>query len=165
MAKVYIALQTPSVILKITSQKDCEGKSETLRAEFRRYDGDASARKFASFQKLFEPVSTEGLSQQEADTVAKDALNQIRHALKQEIIALYDIPLFIEDEKGKLNKLVVKSTKNAEKNDELWGEPENCLDFLLDIILESTPWSSPITTALYSALGNVQLGVNAETKN
>jgi hypothetical protein len=42
MKKLYIALQTPSVEMKIKSEPDCSGKVETLVAVFHRHDTDGS---------------------------------------------------------------------------------------------------------------------------
>lgn len=171
--KIYIALQTPTVIIPIQSEKDCTGARKKLKAEFKRYRGEESDRKLTEFRNIVDrkpPVELLGENitedqQKELLDFQFQVVRDIKTFIKHEIVSLQDVPLIYEDESGRLTERVFNDTKKAEKDDELWGAPENCLDFLLDIILDSAPWSSPFITAMYSVFNNVQIGQAAEVKN
>lgn len=154
MAKVFIALQEPTVEMTVKAT-DCAGNKKQILVEFKRYESEEGDAKLAEF---------EGITK--ADTDAKTAIANMRAFIKAEIVAVKQVPLKLQDEEtGKVSERKIPDSRTAKDEPELWGEADNCLAFLLDMLLQSTPWSSAITTALYSVLTNTQLGKDAEAKN
>jgi hypothetical protein len=169
---IYIALQSPSVILTVKSAKDCEGKTAKMDVEFKRYPADEADVKLSEFEKLINDKSANIFAEDSADIIiekkAQQVLNAaaIRNWVKGEVLSLQKVPLLSKDDTtGKVTSLVIADTRVAKDNEELWGEASNCLDFLLDMVLASTPWSSSFITSVYSVLTNMNLGVDAEVKN
>jgi hypothetical protein len=169
---VYIALQDPTVTLKIKSAKDCAGKTAQMFAEFKRYPSDEADEKLRALEALINDKSGNILLEDSAEVIADKKVIQrnttaaIRNFIKDEIVSLQKVPLMLKnDETGKVTSIEVPDTKAAKDNEELWGEASNCLDFLLDMILASTPWSSSLISSIYSVLTNMNLGADAEVKN
>lgn len=153
---IYIALQTPTVEIPVTSGKDCTGTKAELTAEFRRYPSDQADKLIAEFDA--------NMNDKESDSAVVVA--KMRSFIKGQIVALKDIPLIkVDDLTGKQTPWKLDSTRNAKDEEALWGSAENCLDFLLDMLLDSTPWSASLISAMYAALTNMNLGADAETKN
>jgi len=169
---IFIALQTPTVTLPVKSNKDCAGLTAKLFAEFKRYGSDEADEKIAALDAIIHDEAAKIFSTDSEEIKAEKKLLQkrnsqaIRDFIKGEIVSLQKIPLLRkDDDTGKVTPFEVSDTRNAKDNTELWGEASNCLDFLLDMLLASTPWSSSFITALYSVLTNMNLGAAAEVKN
>ena len=207
--KLYIALQTPSVEMKIKSEPDCSGKTSTLTAVFVRHDNqdaDKYREKFLEIQnrvyvseseraeatrkvttdysflepeELAERVARADASLIDGKTLGSDEdakilrdrqVSDLRAFVKSQIIALKDVPLEVEETdettgKVSMTTLKVPDTRTATKNEELWGDAENCLSALLDALLLSNPWSSSLIRALHKVFYNLNLGADAEVKN
>lgn len=165
MARIHIALQTPSVEMPVQSKPDCSGKTEKMIVEFRRYPSDESDKKLVILNKLVDSEAPEILSGDDLTAWQAKTVADIKAFLKAEIVSLKKVPIYVENANKDLVRQVVEDTKKAKSDDELWGDSSNCLDFLLDMVLDSTPWSSPILQAQFQVLTNTAISQKAEIKN
>lgn len=156
MARVFISLQTPDVEMQIKSAADCSGKTDRLFAGFKRHPSDIADQRIKEFETILN----------DKETPTETRVVNMRNFLKEEILYLRDVTLFVQAEgASKLTKRVVADTRAVKDDEELWGDASNCLDFLLDLLLATTPWSSPFTTAFYAVSTNMTLGEDASGKN
>jgi hypothetical protein len=173
MKKFYISLQTPEVEIPVKSYKDAAGFIETIFVTFKRYGSQEADVKLQEFREITNrKLSDEDLVKIPVEELGKafsdfelEKAKDLKAFIKTQVIAIRQFPLFIHEEGKKPEKMVITDTRTVKKNEELWGEPEDCLNFLLDILLDSNPWSSALTKGMNEVFYNIQLTEEASIKN
>jgi hypothetical protein len=149
MKKFYVKLQQPTVEMVVRSSKDCSGETSWVSVVFKRYEAADSDTKYDLFNGLIQNTDIEA----------------VKKHIKSEIVALKNVVLDSLDDDGLVTEYHIADTRVVEDQPELWGAKEKCLDFLLDMYLSSTPWSSSLTKALFSVYINMDLSAEAKLGN
>jgi hypothetical protein len=165
MKKFYVVLSTPSIEMTVKA-KDQFGKVGQVFAGFKRYDLETSAQKVTDFNNLaITPIDPTANPEHEYFASVEDRETAMKTFLKKEILYLREVDVYTEEELG--TPLLYKTVEDTrtEKDLELLGESNSCLDFLLDMLFASAPWGSSFVDAFYRVHSDLKLNVDAEIKN
>lgn len=153
--EIYIGLQTPSIELKIKAM-DSSGQQESLFAGYQRADSEESEKLLESYNSI---VAHEDFGNAMAEA-------ELFPAMRERILYLRDVQLLTVKDDKLVPFLKVPDTRRAKDNADLWGDADNCLSFLLDMYLRSTPWRSAFIEGYMDSLVNSkELSSSAKLKN
>lgn len=144
--KLFIQSQVPFVEVQVKSEKDVEGKQQTILVGFKRYTLDKAKEILEGFDKL---------SDEEAQAKISSDILYIKNAEVKEV----------DDETFEVsNTIFVKDSRSAKPIEPYWGSPEECLSVLVDMYFGSLPWKGSLITAYVKTLYNIDYK-EAELKN
>jgi hypothetical protein len=144
--KFYIQTQTPTIEIQVSSDKDAEGKTQSVVIGLTRYSDEEAKVKIEAIASLTED--------QTKDLLSKEILY-----IKQATIITYD-----EETPNKLETIKIADTRTAKPVDPFWESSDECLAVLLDSYLNSNPWKGPFIQSYLQALYNLDLKA-AASKN
>jgi len=146
MKKLFVKLQVPVIELKVTA-KDASGARDNLVVGFKRYETVESDKQLKLFQEALQD-QIDSIKNEVESTVTEDFI-------KKNIVYLRNLELELLDEDDKPSRLSVNDTRKAKPVTDLWENPEECLETLLDLLLASAPYKSVLISSLQKALVNV----------
>lgn len=157
MAKVfYIQSQVPVAELPVVSEKDAEGKTQTIQVGFRRHDADVAATLLEKFSGKAPDGSDHTISDDEVKALLKDEIIFIK---KGAVVA------FDEEDTAFLKPEVIKveDTRTAKAVESFWDSKEECLSVLVDMYLASTPWKGSLISAYIQSLVNIDIAAKEKS--
>lgn len=138
----FLKTQTPTVELKVTAI-DASGAKDSCFVGWKRPSAEEGGKLLEEWIALLD------------NTVEDSAFYATDHPIQQflrsRIVYIRDYQ-FVNAEGKPAFRL--KDTRTAQENSSAWGEAENCLPWLLDLFLTSSPWWSAFSEALVSSLSN-----------
>ena len=142
--QLYVALQTPTVELKVEA-KDSAGTKSSMLVGFKRYETLEAEEKLEEYQEILKDISEEN----------KVSSTKIETFIKDHIVYIKKVELETVDEAtGKIGTLKVEDTRSAKPVEAFWGGSEECLSVLVDMFLHSTPWIVSLIGAMGKSLVN-----------
>lgn len=179
MTDFFIALQSPTVKLPVTSRKSVAGVTKTLGVEFLLHSQTEGDKRKTHFDEVLyadfdldnwkkslgrKPTKEEIQKAQEA--FAQESSDKLKALIKQEIVGLYDIPIEVK-KAGGYESVIIPSVAEVKAEFLVDVESEGAaLAFLLDAFLDSNPWSSALTQKLIEVWQNLgPITDEQETKN
>ena len=138
--KLHIELQTPTIELPVKA-KDASKKSASCIAGFKRHKSKESQELLARYM----------------DTINSNPnnLEPLLDIIKDELVYFKKVPLLLEDNNGKVNKLVIEDTRKESNRADLWEDKEECFSIIRDLLLSSSCWQLPLITAAQHAASNI----------
>lgn len=137
--KFYIQSQSPVVEITVQSEKDAEGKFQSMTVGFKRHTLTESQSLLDSFKDL-------------SDEAAKDLILKEVLYLKNAQVEIYD-----DETLAKLETIKIVDTRTVKPVDPFWADKDECLAVLLDSYLDSIPWKGPFIQAYIKTLYNMEI--------
>lgn len=169
--KYFAELAAPTLELEVIA-KAANGSAASILVGFKQYDALESKDVYHQYQEILKPAfdidkrvagekDDSGKWIRKPEEVGYAAIQDVRDTvyekvnlfIREQIVYIRNMQLMeTEGVKGPL----VKDTRK-EVNESLWEGYADCLDFLLDILLNSKAWRDSIITAMTAGLHNMDL--------
>lgn len=149
MTKFFVSLQTPSVEHAVKAL-DGSGNSSSMLVGFKRYGSEESSRLIESSKDM---------------NVASE---EFKAFVRQHILYYKNVETQIPTENGGFTRYVIKDTRKIPADCPLLEEDPDLdiFEVLTDMFMDSAPWRTALTRALYTVLGNMDLkSLEADLKN
>ena len=157
MKKLYLALQTPTIEVKLEAV-DGVGKKDSVIVGFNRYDSETGKKLLEDFQDLLGEVSEE-----RNEEAIKAVIEKTKVFIGNEIAYLKNVSLKVGSEgEKKLASLVIPDTRLEKVREDFWETPEEALEVLTTLLLSADLWYSEFVGGLVQALSNSELKVEEE---
>jgi len=146
--KLSLKLQSPTIEIPITAVDSANNKDNIIIA-FYRYDLKESRNKLQEFQDILSHMENNDLTEsEEFTTFVTEGISYIRN---------------IKLDNG-AEEFKIKDTRVVKPLESFWKTSEECINFLLEMYLNSTPWKMSIIEGLQKALVNTNFE-NDQAKN
>lgn len=142
--QLYVKLQTPTIELPIKA-KDAAGNRDSFFVGFKRYPLKEAKIVLDKLQELYNDYKDS----------PDEFATKLDSLIKKEVVYIKGIKLdTIDDTTGRVSELHIPDTRQAKPIETLWASPEECLDVLLDHLLECGPIRVSLNEAMTKALLN-----------